>query len=78
MKKSRYVRNLEGRRSEKMVQSNTSCPRGPEVLFESCVMAIEVAQNKEISGGRNDGGRKGVGSAISLTRANGGTINIKK
>ena len=27
-------------------------------------MAIEVAQNEEISGGGKDGGRKGVSSAI--------------
>ena len=35
-------------------------------------MAIEVFQNKEISGGRKNGGRKGVGSVILWRRANRG------
>ena len=35
-------------------------------------MAIEVPQNKEISGGGKNGGRKGVGSAIRLGKANRG------
>ena len=41
-------------------------------------MAIEVPQNEEISGGRKNGGRKGVGSAICQRRANRGSIHIKK
>ena len=40
-------------------------------------MAIEVPQNEEISGGRKNRGRKGVGSAIRR-RANGGSVYIKK
>ena len=42
-----------GRRSEEMTQSNTSSPRGSEVPLESQggLMAIEVPQNEEISGG---------------------------
>ena len=35
-------------------------------------MAIEVPQIKEISEGRKNGGRKGVGSAIRRGRANRG------
>ena len=34
------------------------------------VMAIEVPQNEEISGGGKNGGRKGVSSAIRRRRAN--------
>ena len=41
-------------------------------------MAIEVFQNKEISGVVKDGGRKGIGSAIRRRRANRWSINIKK
>ena len=33
-------------------------------------MAIEVHQNEEISGGGNNGGIKGIGSAIRRRRAN--------
>ena len=40
-------------------------------------MAIEVPQNKEISGGGKDGGRKEIGFAI-CRRANRGSINIKE
>ena len=41
-------------------------------------MAIEIPQNEEISGGGEDGGRKGLGSTICQGRANRGSINIKK
>ena len=53
MEKGGCVRVIEGGRSEEMTQSNTSSPRGSEVPRESQrgVMAIEVPQNKEISGG---------------------------
>ena len=37
-------------------------------------MAIEVPQNKKISGGGKNGGREGVGSAIRW----GGGVHIKK
>ena len=62
---------LRGRRSEEMTQSNTSSPMGSEVPLESQrgVMAVEVPQNEEISGGK-DGGRKGVGSTIRWGGAN--------
>ena len=36
------------------------------------VMAIEVPQNEEISGGGKNGGRKGVGSAVRWGGANRG------
>ena len=35
MEKSRYVGIIEGRRSERMAQSNTFSPKGYEVPFES-------------------------------------------
>ena len=41
-------------------------------------MAVEVPENEEISGGRKNGGRGGVGSAIRRRRTNEGSINIKK
>ena len=41
-------------------------------------MAIEVPQNEEISGGRKNGGRKGVGSVIRRRGVNRGSVNIKK
>ena len=40
-------------------------------------MAIEVPQNEEISGGRKDGGRKGVGSVIRLGGANRGAYTLR-
>ena len=61
-----------------MTLLNTSSPRGSEVpLVSEGVMAIEVPQNKKISGGK-DGGRKGVGSAIRRRGANRGSVHIKK
>ena len=59
------VRSLRGRRSEEMTQSNTSSPWRSKYLWNpEGMMAIEVPQNEEISGGGKNGGRKGVGSAI--------------
>ena len=42
------------------------------------VMAFEVPQNEEISGGGKNGERNGVGSAIRWGGANRGGIHIKK
>ena len=41
-------------------------------------MAIEVPQNKEVSKGGKNEGRKGVGSVIRWGRANWESIHIKK
>ena len=41
-------------------------------------MAVEVPQNKEISGGGKNGRRKGVSSAICRRRANKGSTSIKQ
>ena len=48
------------------------------LLIPRGVMAIEVPQKEEISGGGKNGGRKGVGSAICRRRANRESIKIKK
>ena len=71
---------LRGRNSKEMAQSNTSLPTGVGTTFgvPEGVMAIDVYQNKEISGGIKDGGRKGIGSAICRRRANSWSINTKK
>ena len=42
------------------------------------MMAIEVPQNEEISGGGKDGWREGVGSSIHWGGANRGGIHIEK
>ena len=41
-------------------------------------MAVEVPQNEEISGIGKNGGRKGVGSAISRRRVTREGVHIKK
>ena len=67
------------RRLEDMTQSNTSSPRESEVAHESQRgMSIEVPQNEEISGGKKNGGRKGIGFAIRWRGANRGGVHIKK
>ena len=40
-------------------------------------MAVNVPQNKEISGGGKNGGRKGIGSAILCGRANKGAYTLR-
>ena len=40
-------------------------------------MAIEVPQNEEISEERENGGRKGVGSAFRQRRANSGAYTLR-
>ena len=41
-------------------------------------MAIEVPQNKKMSGEGKNGGRKGVGFSICQGEANRGGVHIKK
>ena len=71
--------SLRGRRSEEITQSNTSSPRGSEVPLESQkeVMAVEVPQNEEISGGGKNGGRKEVGSVFQWRGANRGVYTLR-
>ena len=52
------------------VRSNSRVPEG--------MMAIEVPQNEEISGGGKNGEREGIGSAIRWGGANRGSVHIKK
>ena len=52
------------------VGSDSSVPKG--------VMAIEVPQNEEISGGGKNGGREEIGSAIRWGGADRGGVHIKK
>ena len=42
------------------------------------MMAIEVSQNEEISGGGKIGGRKGVGFAVRWEGANRGAYTLRK
>ena len=65
MQKSRYVK-VVGR---KIIRGDDPIeyffPTGSKILVSPRgVMAVEVPQNEEISGGENNGGRKGVGFAI--------------
>ena len=41
-------------------------------------MAVEVPQNEKIFGGRRNGGKMGVGSAIHQRRGNTGSINFEE
>ena len=79
MEKSGCVRIIEGeevRRNDPVeyfllagVGSTSGVPEG--------VMAIEVPQNEEISGGGKNGGRKDVGSAIRWGGANRGAYTLR-
>ena len=68
-KRVRVSRSLKVR-SEKMTQSNTYSPQGVRNTFRvpEGGMAIEVSNNKEISGGRME---KQIDFAICRRRANG-------
>ena len=68
--------SLRGRRSEGMTQRILPPHSCQHLLSLEGVMAIEVPQNEEISGGGNDGGRKRIGSAILQRRTNRGSTNI--
>ena len=80
MEKSGCVRVIEGeevRRDDPVeyfllagVGSTSGVPEG--------MMAIEVPQNEEISGGKKNGGREEIGSAIRWGGANRGGVHIKK
>ena len=70
--------SLRGRRSKEMIRSNTSSLQGRKYLLSPRgVMAIEVPQNEEISGGGKNGGRKGVSSAIRQRGANRGVFTLR-
>ena len=62
-----------------MNQSNAFSLRSRKYLLSpKGNMAIEISQNKEISGGWKNGRRKEIGFAILQKRANRGSIQIKK
>ena len=66
MEKSRYVRVIEGEevRRDGPVEYFISTEIGSTSLVPEEVMAVEVPQNEEISGGGKNDGRKGVGLVI--------------
>ena len=70
--------SLRRSRSEE-INPNTLFPRRSDIPFESQwgVMAIEVPENEEISGGRKNREEK-VGSVIRRRRANIESIYVKK
>ena len=72
MEKSRYVRVIQRAEVRGDDPSKYFLPTGVKSNFlkPEGVMAIEVPQNKEISGGAKNGGREGVGSAIRRRRGN--------
>ena len=76
MKKSRYVGVIEEKkvRGDDPIERFLSTGVGSTFRVPEGVMAIEVPPKKDISGG----GRKEIGSAILQSRANRGSISIKK
>ena len=65
MKKSRYVRVIEGKvRGNDPIEYLFDTGLGSAFLVPEGVMAVKVPQNQEISGGGMNGERKGVGSYI--------------
>ena len=80
MEKSGCVRVIEGEevRRDDPVEYFLPTGVGRTSGVPERVMAIEVPQNEEISGGGKNGGRKEVGSAIRWGGANRGGVHIKK
>ena len=80
MEKGGCVRVIEGEevRRDDPVKYFLLAGVGSTSLVPEGVMAIEVPQNKEISGAGKNGGRKGVSSAIRWGGANRGGVHIKK
>ena len=61
-----------------MIQSNTFFPRGQNYLLNpKGVMAVEVPQNEEISGGKN-GEEKRAGFTVGRRRENSRSLNFKE
>ena len=74
MEKGGCVRVIEGEevRGDDPVEYFLPTGVGSTSSVSKRVMAIEVPQNEEISGGGKDGGREGIGSAIRWGGANRG------
>ena len=79
MKESGNVRVIEGEevRRNDLIEYFSMRVRSAFLVPEG-MMAIEVPQDEDLSGGGKNGGRKGVNFAICHRRANGGSINITK
>ena len=80
LEKGGCVRVIEGEevRGDDPVEYFLPAGVGGTSLVPEGVMAIEVPQNEEISGGGKNGERKGVRSAIRWGGANKGGIHLEK
>ena len=79
MEKGGCVRVIEGEvRRDDPVEYFLPAGIGSTSQVPEGVMAIEVPQNEEISGGGKNGGREGICSAIRRGGANRGSVHIKK
>ena len=80
MEKGGCVRVIEGEevKGDDPVQYFFPTGIGSDSRVPKGVMAIEVPQNEEISGGGKNGGREGIDSAIRWGGANRGGVHIKK
>ena len=80
MEKCGYIRVIEGDevKTDGSIKYFFTTGVGSTFWVLNGVMAIEVPQKKEISGGGKDGGKKGVNFAIRRRRANMESLNIKE
>ena len=80
MEKGGCVRIIEGEevRGDDPVEYFLPTGVGSTSGVPEGVMAIEVPQNEDVSGGGKNRGRKGIGSAIRWGGANRGGIHIEK
>ena len=76
IEKSRYVRVIEEVREDDPIEYFLPTGIRSTFCFANGVMVVTVPQNEEISENGKNGGRKGVGCAISRRRAN--SIKIKE
>ena len=79
MEKSGCVRIIEGKEVRRDDPVKYFLPVGVRStsLVPEGVMAIEVSQNEEISGGGKNGGREGIGSAICWGGVNWGVYTLR-
>ena len=78
MEKSRYVKVIEDEevRGDDPIEYFLPAWVGSTFRAPEGIMTIEVLQNKEISRGGKNGGRKEIGSAICRSRSNRESIMI--
>ena len=79
MEKSKRVRVIEGEevRRDDLVEYFLPAGVGSTSWVPEGVMAIEVPQNEEVSGGGKNWGREGIGSAIRRGGANRGAYTLR-